>query len=77
LPQHFKNKGYYTISNGKVFHHMDDMKESRDENWRPRTKPTWRDHVLLKNVELEIAGGGSPWEAAENILCSFFSLRTN
>ena len=35
LPAHFKNNGYYTISLGKIFHHMDDMKESwSEEPWR-------------------------------------------
>src|SRR5210317_467547 len=24
LPQHFRNHGYHTISNGKIFHHADD-----------------------------------------------------
>ena len=24
LPKHFKNNGYYTISNGKIYHHADD-----------------------------------------------------
>ncbi len=65
LPKHFKEMGYYTISNGKIFHHMNDMEESWDENWRPRTNPTWRDYYLDNNVELELAGGGPPWEAAD------------
>jgi arylsulfatase A-like enzyme len=37
LPKHFKNNGYHTISNGKVFHHSTDCKDSWSENpWRPR-----------------------------------------
>lgn len=28
LPQHFKENGYYTISNGKVFHYMQDSPQS-------------------------------------------------
>ena len=36
LPEHFKNNGYYTVSNGKVFHHQDDCPESWSEpDWRP------------------------------------------
>ena len=37
LPEHFKNNGYYTVSNGKVFHHQDDCPESWSEpDWRPK-----------------------------------------
>ena len=36
LPEHFKNNGYYAVSNGKVFHHQDDCPESWSEpDWRP------------------------------------------
>jgi arylsulfatase A-like enzyme len=36
LPEHFKNNGYHTVSNGKVFHHQDDCPESWSEpDWRP------------------------------------------
>jgi len=36
LPGHFKNNGYTTISNGKVFHHWDDNVQSWcEEPWRP------------------------------------------
>ncbi len=47
LPQHFKNNGYYTISNGKIFHHQDDKLESWSElPWRPRNpNSNWRDYV--------------------------------
>ena len=47
LSQHFKNNGYYTISNGKVFHHEDDFVESWSEKpWRPRIeKGNPRDHI--------------------------------
>lgn len=34
LPQWFKNNGYITYNNGKVFHHPDDHAECWDENWR-------------------------------------------
>ncbi|MCK4965914.1 sulfatase, partial [bacterium] len=39
LPSHFKNNGYYTISNGKVFHHKIDSMEAWSE------KP-WRSNIL-------------------------------
>ena len=28
LPQHFRNQGYHTISNGKIFHHDNDAAQS-------------------------------------------------
>lgn len=37
LPQWFKNNGYTTVNNGKVFHHADDHAECWDENWRSST----------------------------------------
>lgn len=65
LSQHFKNNGYTTVSNGKVFHHFDDRSESWDENWRPKTNATWRDYHIDKNVSLELKGGGPPFEIAD------------
>lgn len=39
LNTHFKNNGYYTISNGKVFHHKDDNEQGWSEPaWRPKAK---------------------------------------
>jgi len=54
LPQHFKNNGYYTISNGKIFHHQDDMPDSWSENpWRPQGKNgNWRDYVTAENIKI-------------------------
>jgi iduronate 2-sulfatase len=38
LPELFKNNGYTTISNGKIFHHQYDKKSSWSEtSWRPDT----------------------------------------
>ncbi|MEM6842596.1 MAG: sulfatase [Bacteroidota bacterium] len=47
LPQHFKDNGYHTVSNGKIFHHQDDKLESWSElPWRPRNpNSNWRDYV--------------------------------
>ena len=51
LPKHFKNYGYQTISNGKVFHHLTDCNDSWNEApWRP--KGTWRNYLLEENKEL-------------------------
>ncbi len=35
LPMLFKQNGYTTISNGKVYHHLDDNMQDWDEVWRP------------------------------------------
>ncbi|NLR91116.1 sulfatase [Flammeovirga agarivorans] len=63
IPQFFKENGYLTISNGKVFHHLDDRMEDWNEVWRPYAfdknpkglAPTdwwqslWRDYQLPEN----------------------------
>jgi len=52
LPKHFKNNGYQTISNGKVFHHAKDALDSWNEVWVPDANgKTWRDYVLPENIE--------------------------
>ena len=35
IPELFKNNGYTTISNGKIYHHLDDRMNDWDEVWRP------------------------------------------
>ena len=35
LPQLFKENGYTTISNGKIYHHLDDREKDWNEVWRP------------------------------------------
>ena len=35
LPQLYKNNGYTTISNGKIYHHLDDRETDWNEVWRP------------------------------------------
>ncbi|MDF1812995.1 MAG: sulfatase [Verrucomicrobiales bacterium] len=42
LPQKFREAGYHTISNGKVFHHRNDTDERSwsEPAWRPETKGT-------------------------------------
>ncbi|MEM7601521.1 MAG: sulfatase [Verrucomicrobiota bacterium] len=50
LPQLFKEAGYSTISNGKVFHHQDDTNE---RSW---TEPAWRPEtsgITFYNEETE------------------------
>lgn len=66
LPQLFKQNGYRTISNGKIYHHLDDRMSDWDEVWRPYAfdenpdglAPTdwwetlWRDYLTCENAEL-------------------------
>jgi len=67
LPKHFKNNGYHTISNGKVFHHKTDCADSwSEEPWRPQG--TWRNYLLEENkrlAEKNPAQAGPAYEAAD------------
>ena len=41
LPRHLKDQGYHTVSNGKVFHHMDDDPDAWSEKpWRASPGPS-------------------------------------
>ncbi len=43
LNKHFRNHGYYTLSNGKVFHHTTDSADGWSEPaWRPRGVATYQ-----------------------------------
>ena len=56
LPKHFKNNGYYTLSNGKIYHHKDDQRDGwSEEPWRPspREGGTWRDYLNPENQKIE------------------------
>ena len=35
LPELYKNNGYITISNGKIYHHLNDRESDWNEVWRP------------------------------------------
>ena len=67
LPMHFKNNGYTTISNGKIYHHRNDDKEAWHEIWRPKSIFSPRDFVIEENAELDKKQGfrGPPYESAE------------
>jgi iduronate 2-sulfatase len=69
LPALFRENGYYTISNGKVFHNQYDSRESWDENWRPEMHTTWRDYQRPENIALDTLSGrqqrGPAWECVE------------
>jgi len=67
LPRHFRNNGYYTISNGKIFHHDDDDSASWDEIWHPLSNSnSWRDYALEENILRDTSDRfrGPPFERA-------------
>lgn len=65
LPQLFKQNGYTTISNGKIFHHLDDCETHWNEVWRPYAfekndkglnpsdywQSLWKDYQLPENAK--------------------------
>jgi arylsulfatase A-like enzyme len=64
IPEHFRDHGYHTISNGKVFHHQDDMPDSWSEAaWRPDAiEGNWRDYVSAENLAIsETTEDGRAW----------------
>lgn len=65
LPKLFKENGYTTISNGKVYHHADDDRAAWDEIWRPKGKIS--NYNLEENIELASRpdGRGKPYESAD------------
>lgn len=80
LPLLFKRNGYTTISNGKVYHHLDDRTQDWDEVWRPYAfdknekglTPTdywqslWKDyHDPLNREAYKKTGNGPAFEWAE------------
>ena len=69
LPGLFRDNDYHTISNGKVFHHMTDSKESWNEIWRPEEATTWRDYQRPENILLDTLSGrqlrGPAWECVQ------------
>lgn len=80
LPQLFKNNGYTTISNGKIYHHLDDREDDWDEVYRPYAfddndkglSPTdywqslWKDYQNPKNIaEYKATNTGPAYEKSE------------
>ncbi|SNR78326.1 Arylsulfatase A [Lutibacter agarilyticus] len=80
LPQLFKQNGYTTISNGKIYHHLDDRVSDWDEVWRPYAfeenpdglAPTdwweglWRDYLLPENILIyQATNSGPAYERAD------------
>lgn len=66
LPEHFRDNGYYTISNGKIFHHTTDSKDSWDEIWFPKSNTGEVGNYLNpENVSIAATGKrGYPYEKA-------------
>ena len=80
IPELFKNSGYTTISNGKIYHHLDDRESDWDEIWRPYAfdktdsglAPTehwqslWKDYQDPENAsKYQIADIGPAYESAD------------
>lgn len=80
IPQLFKENGYITISNGKIYHHLDDRITDWDEIWRPYAfeenpdglAPTdwwqglWRDYLLPENIlKYQETNSGPAYESAD------------
>jgi iduronate 2-sulfatase len=80
LPQLFKNNGYTTISNGKIYHHLDDRETDWNEVWRPYAfdknnkglAPTdywqslWKDYQNPTNISnYKITDTGPSYESAD------------
>lgn len=68
LPKHFRNDGYYTISNGKVYHHRDDGAGSWSEPaWRPKGDWVGRGYLRQENQQIARAaqGVGPAYECAD------------
>jgi iduronate 2-sulfatase len=79
LPTLFRENGYHTISNGKIFHNQFDSRESWDENWRPEISTTWRDYRLLENIIKDTLSGrdrrGPAWECFDGPDSLYFDGR--
>ncbi len=69
LPGHFKNGGWHTVSNGKIFHHGNDCLTSWSETpWHPKPKRgSWRNYQLEDNLAIDEEGTtrGSAYECAD------------
>ncbi len=80
LPQLFNENGYTTISNGKIYHHLDDRETDWDEVWRPYAfdknerglAPTdywqslWKDYHNPENIaNYKKTDRGPAYESAE------------
>jgi iduronate 2-sulfatase len=68
LPMHFKNNGYHTISNGKVYHHnTDDLHAWSEPPWRPKGDWVAQGYLNKENQEIAQADNGKRGPAWENM----------
>lgn len=69
LPQLFRENGYHTISNGKVFHHLNDIRESwSEEPWNPAVESnSFLNYLSDENLQLLKDGQkrGFPYEKTD------------
>lgn len=70
LPRHFREQGYHTISNGKIYHHKNDGQGSWSEPpWGPKGNWVGRGYVLEENKkiarEAATPGIGPAFECAD------------
>lgn len=76
LPMTFKQNGFTTISNGKIYHHANDDNKAWDEIWQP--DGNIRDYLTTENIQLNLdedAIRGYPYEMAEVSDSSYFDGR--
>jgi len=67
LPAYLKSTGYNTISNGKVFHHIDDCSDSwSDSPWRPLGDWAKRGYLSGGNKKYVAENNGAYGPAYEN-----------
>lgn len=65
IAKHFRNNGYHTISNGKIFHHRTDCLDGwSEEPWRP--KGAWMNYLLEENKKLAEQTSAHKGPAFEN-----------
>ncbi len=75
LPQVFRQAGYHTVSNGKIFHHQNDSQDSWDEIWKPKNEfGSNRDYRIPANVGLDTLENsrGMPYEKADVADSAYF-----
>ncbi|MDC0584179.1 sulfatase [Bacteroidales bacterium] len=65
---YFKDNGYYTVSNGKVYHHADDSEDGWNELWDAiptKEESGWRNYLEAQNIKDELAKSGPAYEGAD------------